>query len=197
MTDPFSSTSNIVKRLHKEYKKHPKLVVAVDFDDTVYDFHKMGTLHERAINVVKQCAALGFYVVLWTASAPERFDFMKKYMADNGIHVDAINENPIKLPFGNNGKIYYNILLDDRAGLGQVLDALEIFVDNIRNDREPEAMASQPEKPDMNPITTQTLKCNTVLRQQGKSYPRTCKGCGLGPCKYPFEAIPGYADRWD
>lgn len=185
MTDPFTSTSNIVKRLHKEYKKHPKLIIAVDFDDTVYDFHKLGALHERAINVVKQCAALGFYVVLWTASAPERFNFMKKYMTDNGIHVDAINENPIKLPFGNNGKIYYNILLDDRAGLGQALDALEIFVDNIWNDREPEAMASQPEKPDMNPIAVQTLNCSQLLHEAGLASPRTCIACGLGPCKYP------------
>jgi hydroxymethylpyrimidine pyrophosphatase-like HAD family hydrolase len=189
MTDPFTSTSNIVKRLHKEYKKHPKLIIAVDFDDTVYDFHKRGALHERAINVVKQCAALGFYVVLWTASAPERFDFMRTYMKDNGIHVDAINENPIKLPFGNNGKIYYNILLDDRAGLGQALDALEIFLDNIQNSREPEAMAPQPEKPDMNnPIAVQiqTLNCSQLLNAAGFASPRTCTTCGLGPCKYPI-----------
>lgn len=190
MTDPFSITSNIVKRLHKEYKKHPKLVVAVDFDDTLYDFHKLGDLHERAINVVKQCAALGFYVVLWTASAPERFNFMKKYMKDNGIHVDAINENPIKLPFGNNGKIYYNILLDDRAGLGQALDALEIFLDNIWNDREPAT-----ETPTVNPIAshidvadlncTQLHNCNQLLEAAGLAHARTCIACGLGPCKYP------------
>lgn len=24
-----------------------------------------------------------------------------------------------------------------------------------------------------------------VLRRQGKAYPKTCKVCGLGPCKYP------------
>jgi hypothetical protein len=185
MMDPFTSTSNIVKRLHKEYKKHPKLIIACDFDDTLYDFHKRGALHERAINVVKQCNALGFYVVLWTASAPERFNFMKTYMKDNGIHVDAINENPIKLPFGNNGKIYYNILLDDRAGLGQALDALEIFLDNIQNNREPEAMAPQPEKLDMNPIAVQTLNCSQLLHEAGLASPRTCITCGLGPCKYP------------
>lgn len=188
MTDPFSNTSNIVKRLHKEYKKHPKLIIACDFDDTVYDFHKLGALHERAINVVKQCAALGFYVVLWTAAAPERFNFMKKHMQDNGIHVDAINENPIKLPFGNNGKIYYNILLDDRAGLGQALDALEIFLDNIWNDREPATDA-----PTVNPIATQinlqdlaiAANCNQLLEAAGLAHARTCIACGLGPCKHP------------
>jgi hypothetical protein len=186
MTDPFTSTSNIVKRLHKEYKKHPKLIIAVDFDDTVYDFHKLGALHERAINVVKQCNVLGFYVVLWTASAPERYSLMNEYMHEHGIQVDAINKNPIKLPFGNNGKIYYNILLDDRAGLGQALDALEIFLDNIQNSREPEAMAPQPEKPDMNPIAVQTLNCSQLLREAGLPSPRTCIECGIGPCKYEW-----------
>lgn len=144
-----------------------------------------GTEYPRAINVVKQCAALGFYVVLWTASAPERFNFMKKYMQDNGIHVDAINENPIKLPFGNNGKIYYNILLDDRAGLGQALDALEIFIDNIKRNPMPETAAPQ-EQPDVNPISLSMSRCSEALRIHGHAYPRTCKECGLGPCKHLF-----------
>jgi len=26
--------------------------------------------------------------------------------------------------------------------------------------------------------------CTVVLRQEGKAYPRTCKACGLGPCRY-------------
>jgi len=91
----------------------------------------------------------------------------------------------IKLPFGNNGKIYYNILLDYRAGLGQALDALEIFLDNIQNSREPEAMAPQPEQPDVNPIATQTLYCSQLLHEAGFASPRTCITCGLGPCKYP------------
>ena len=28
----------------------------------------------------------------------------------------------------------------------------------------------------------QDSTCNNTLRDQGKSYPRTCKKCGLGPC---------------
>lgn len=26
--------------------------------------------------------------------------------------------------------------------------------------------------------------CNNILRSTGKSYPRTCKHCGLGPCNF-------------
>ena len=173
MTDPFTSTNKIVQRLHREYKKHPKLIIAVDFDCTVFDYKMQGAQHTRVLDSLSICNALGFYVVLWTASAPERFNFMKKYMQDNGIHVDAINENPIKLPFGNNGKIYYNILLDDRAGLGQALDALEIFIDNIWNDREPATDA-----PTVNPIATQinlqdlaiAASCNQLLEAAGLAH---------------------------
>lgn len=186
--DPYTSTAAIVERLHREYKKHPKLIIAVDFDCTVFDYKMQGTEYPRAINVVKQCAALGFYVVLWTASAPERFEFMKEYMQKNQVHISSINENPIKLPFGNHKKIYYNILLDDRAGLGQALDALEIFIDNIQNDREPATHA-----PTVNPIATQinlqdlaiAANCNQLLEAAGLAHARTCIACGLGPCKHP------------
>ena len=41
------------------------------------------------------------------------------------IEIDTINENPIDLPYGHNGKIYANIFLDDRAGLFQGMEILE------------------------------------------------------------------------
>lgn len=184
MTDPFTSTNNIVQRLHREYKKHPKLVVACDFDDTVYDFHQQGEEHLRVLQVLRQCNELGFYVVLWTASAPERFEFMKEYMQKNQVHISSINENPIKLPFGNHKKIYYNILLDDRAGLGQALDALEILINNIKRNPMPETAA--PQEPEVNPISLSMSRCSEALRIHGHAYPRTCEDCGLGPCKHLF-----------
>ena len=48
-----------------------------------------------------------------------------EYCKEIGINVNSINTNPIKLDFGNNGKVYANIYLDDRAGLLQALDILE------------------------------------------------------------------------
>lgn len=180
--DPFVSTSKIVDRLHKEYKKHPKLVVAVDFDDTVYDFHGHGAQHERVLEALRKCNELGFYVVLWTASAPERFNFMKGYMKEKQVHIDAINENPIPLPFGNHKKMYYNILLDDRAGLGQALDALEILINDIKSKPTPETSA------DVN-NTSEAYSCSRARQQAGLAFARICGACGLGPCKYPHAMI--------
>lgn len=35
----------------------------------------------------------------------------------------------------------------------------------------------------VNPWNGTTEKCNVVLREAGKAYPRTCALCGLGPCR--------------
>lgn len=181
--DPYTSTSKASQRLFKEWQKHPKLLVAVDFDDTLFDFHKVGNSHQRVITALKKCNQLGFYVVLWSASKPERFAFMREYAASVGVEIASINENPIPLPFGNDKKIYYNILLDDRAGLGQALDTLEIVIGMIESQTPCESGSDQE---DQSP-TVLYPDCSTYLLNIGRSYPRTCKACRLGPCLYQFK----------
>jgi hypothetical protein len=133
VTAPYMSTDVIKARLLKEYHAHPRLIIGVDFDDTVFDFHNEGHTYERIIALLRRCQHIGFYIVLFTASAPERHKFMNDYMLGQGIVLDFINKNPIPLPYGHHGKIYYNILLDDRAGLGQAVEALTWLVDKIDN----------------------------------------------------------------
>jgi hypothetical protein len=133
VTDPYMSTDVIKARLLKEYHAHPRLIIGLDFDDTVFDFHQVGSTHEVVIHLLRQCKDLGFYIVLFTASAPERHEYMRVYMKAWGIEPDSINKNPIPLPYGHHGKIFYNILLDDRAGLGQAVEALTWLVDKIDN----------------------------------------------------------------
>lgn len=129
--DTFFSTNYAIQRLYNEWEKHPKLLIACDFDETIFDFHKKGTNHEMVIALLKKCNELGFYVSLFTASKPERYDFMRRHMTELGVKIDAINENVIELKYGNNGKIYYNILLDDRAGLGQAYTILSSVIEMI------------------------------------------------------------------
>lgn len=126
--DTFFKTDTAVYRLFNEWKKHPKLLIACDFDDTVFDFHNKGNDHTQVLELLKKCKELGFYVTLFTASKPDRYEFMRNFMLEKGIKIDAINENVVILPYGNNGKIYYNILLDDRAGLGQAYTTLYTVV---------------------------------------------------------------------
>jgi hypothetical protein len=131
--DPYTQVGPAVARLVDEYKKHNKLIVAVDFDDTLYDYHQKGFTYLRVLHLLHRCQELGFYIVLFTAAPPERWDSQKEYLRHLGVEVSSVNSNPINLPFGNHGKIYYNVLLDDRAGLGQACLALETALWRIDN----------------------------------------------------------------
>jgi hypothetical protein len=131
MNDTFTSTQACVERLMSEYERHKSLIVAFDFDDTVFDYHQKGRTYERVLALLQRCYQLRFHLVLFTACSPDKFDGMREYLADKGIGVSAINENPIPLPFGSSGKIYYNILLDDRAGLGQAVEVLSQVLERV------------------------------------------------------------------
>ncbi len=106
-----------VERLVKEWDIHGKIIIGVDFDDTIspYRFEK-GELQDT-IDLIKEAVLVGAYVVIFTACKPHRYKHIKEYCKNINLYVDSINENPIKLPFGNQKKIYANIFLDDRGGL--------------------------------------------------------------------------------
>ncbi len=40
--DFYLQANNSYNRLEEEFKKYGKLIFCVDFDDTIYDFHKKG-----------------------------------------------------------------------------------------------------------------------------------------------------------
>ena len=130
-TDPYLYSDLVLKRLFKEYDAHSRLIIAVDFDDTVFDYHNTGSTHERVLALLKDCKRANFYVVVFTASAPEKFPFIREYMQNKGIEIDSINQNPVPLPFGNHGKIYYNVLLDDRAGLKDTCNVLSSLLEYV------------------------------------------------------------------
>ncbi len=134
ITDPYLDTSVCVHRLYETWLKHPKLILAVDFDDTVFNFHKReGQTNELVIKAVKEAQSLGFYIVCFTSSKSERFTFIQSYFQTHGITLDAINTNIIETPYGKEGKIFFNLLLDDRAGLGQSLEILNTLIYLIKS----------------------------------------------------------------
>jgi predicted mannosyl-3-phosphoglycerate phosphatase (HAD superfamily) len=132
MTDPYTSTSLCVERLLGQYAKTPRLILAVDWDETLFDFHRKGYAFPRAINLIKRAQDLGFYIVIFTASKTERHAEIIQHCETLGITPDSINRNVIPSEYGNDGaKIFYNLLIDDRSGLGQALDILENTLDRI------------------------------------------------------------------
>jgi len=132
MIDPYFCTEFCVERLYREYCQHQKLIVALDFDDTIFDFHGRGNSYTQVIDLILECQKLDFYIVIFTGTPPEKWQSIYDHCEKLGIKVAAINKNAIPLPFGNDGKIYYNVLLDDRAGIGQSYDILRKTICKIK-----------------------------------------------------------------
>jgi hypothetical protein len=132
--DFYLNRQNAYERLLEEYKKHKKLIVAFDFDDTVYDFHKKGRNYWDVIQLLKECKNLGFVLTLFTDLYLDKQEKALEYCKEYGIEPDYINETPPSLPFGYGGKPYYNILLDDRAGFDSSYENLKLLVTTIKND---------------------------------------------------------------
>lgn len=128
--DFYLNEQNVYNRLEKEYKQFGKIIIAYDFDDTVHDFHKLGHKYDEIINLLKRWKEYAYFIV-YTASKEERYNSIKEYLNSYNIPFDEINEN-IKLKNIPQGKkLYYNILLDDRAGLKESYEVLKKLINKI------------------------------------------------------------------
>ena len=123
--DFYLNKQNAYDRLLEEYKKYGKLVIAYDYDDTIFDFHKKGNTYNDIINLLKRWKDKAVFIC-FTASKKERYSEIIKYLTKNEIPFDYLNEGVEGLPNGNK-KVYYNVLLDDRAGLCEVYNILNEF----------------------------------------------------------------------
>lgn len=131
--DEYLNPAASYMRLLNEYKKYNSLVIAYDFDNTVYDFHHKGETYDMVIELLRELKQLGCYLICFTANDDQ--SFVNNYLVANFIPFDAINENP---PFfkSNQRKIYFNALLDDRAGLYQVYTELKTIVKQIKQEQD-------------------------------------------------------------
>lgn len=121
------------RRLLEEYKKHRRLIVAFDFDNTIFDYHNNGGDYSEVIHLLNRCYKLGFYLVLFTCEENLIELQTKQRQTAEILGLDEnfklyINKSPI---FTKSEKPYYNILLDDRAGLEESYEILKYVVDEI------------------------------------------------------------------
>ena len=140
MIDPYLTFSNAYDRLYEEYIKHKTIVVAVDFDHTLFDYHERGDQYPKVQELIRDCKMLGFKIVIFSGSAKERHPMIRDYCKELGISIDGINEDVIDWHHDetldwSRSKIFYNIFLDDRAGLQTAYDLLYMLVDNIKHER--------------------------------------------------------------
>ena len=131
--DFYLSEDNVFNRLLEEYNRYGKIIIAYDFDDTIYDFHKKGRKYTDVIDLLKRWKDDAVFIC-FTASKPERQRAIWEYIISNDIPCDYLNEGVPGLPNGDK-KIYYNVLLDDRAGLGEVYGILNKLINHIEMER--------------------------------------------------------------
>lgn len=121
------------ERLLKEYTKYNGIIVCVDFDDTLYDFHGAGNSYELVSQLIRDLHKANCYIIVWTGN--QDVEFVKDYMFYNRIPFHTINEeSPIskRILKKTPRKVYANVYLDDRAGLSQTYNELKRLLDETK-----------------------------------------------------------------
>lgn len=129
--DKYLDTEASYQRLLSEYKKYGSLIVCVDFDDSVYDFHSTGGSYEMVRQLVRDLYAKNCYIIIWTGN--EDTEFVSSFLKENNIPYHSINEEcPAAVKaMGSKKKIYSNVTIDDRIGMAQVYNELTRLLNEI------------------------------------------------------------------
>lgn len=124
-----TNPSFLLQRLIDQYKKQQKIIIAYDFDDTVSPFWCADC--GRVQSVLRELRnTLDAYFIVFTSNTD--YEKIKKFLSKNDIPYDSINENAPFTPL-KGGKLFYNVFLDDKAGLGEVVNTLEQLLYLINN----------------------------------------------------------------
>lgn len=134
LNDKYLSYGETYYRLEKEYYQYNSLVIAFDFDNTVYDFHQLGDTYLDVIELLQRLSNIGCYLICFTANP--NHEFIEKHLKDNNIPFDSINIDPPFLKLQTGRKIYYNALLDDRAGLLEVYKQLTALCNKVEIEKQ-------------------------------------------------------------
>ena len=126
----YFNAKNSTIRLLNDYYKYGDLIVAFDFDNTIFNYNcAADRTFFDVTHLLQECSALGFTMVLFTANEDEdKLNFCRTYCRSNEIRIDYVNESPVM----NTRKPYYSILLDDRAGLEEAYGILKFVVEMIK-----------------------------------------------------------------
>lgn len=126
--DYYLSEDNCYQRIENEYKKYGKLIFCVDFDDTIYDFHKIGRTYDDVIDLLHRWEKYSEVVIL-TGNGEPKYKEIEDYLKEKNIKYKGINCDS-SISFGGR-KTYANVYIDDRGGLPSVYKMLSKLIDKI------------------------------------------------------------------
>ena len=134
---PFTSDMCYDRLISEAEKYNNNIIVGFDFDHTIFNHReyadKLEDLdnaeemsYQCIVDLLKGCKDVGMTLVLYTAEkSEERLELKKEFCKRVGIEYDYVNESPI---MNGTNKPYFNILLDDRAGLQEAFNILSKVV---------------------------------------------------------------------
>ena len=128
----------MLEKLLNVYKQHDTIIIGVDFDDTIFKFSEDANekdiiIRRKLLKYLKPYITICLYTVSDNDSLRYKIALMKEW----DIEPDYINESPVKI--GNGAKPFFNLLLDDKAGLQEttkVLKALKLKISIICKEKQ-------------------------------------------------------------
>lgn len=123
----------LLTSLLKAYDEHANVIVGVDFDDTIFPFSGGEDNKNRCDSVVNLLIKLkdDITICLFSVADKQSLIYKAHIMDLYDIKPDYVNESPVK-KWGDCTKPYFNIQLDDKAGLNESLEVLEQFYKQIK-----------------------------------------------------------------
>lgn len=140
MTDLNVLEVNYYQILEETYIKHGNLIICFDFDNTVYDYHKLGIDFSPMIELLKDCDELGLHLICNTSNGGERLTFIKFYIREvlgikQKVLINKTTEFDKSKPTEFYTKPYANIYLDDKGGLKEAYERLSKLINKIKNNK--------------------------------------------------------------
>jgi len=128
--DYYLNPDNEYQRLEDEYLKYGRLIICVDYDDTLFDFHKLGRTYDNMIDLLKRWNDFSD-IIINTGNGEDQYESIKQYCKEHGLAIYGVNcESRIKV---SGPKIFASVYLDDRGGLAQTYNMLLKLIDKIEN----------------------------------------------------------------
>lgn len=129
MRHPFNE-ERCTRRLLWEYQKYDKLIVGIDFDNTIKPVREDSSC-EEVIELLRRCSNdPKITLCLWSVCPNGEEQDKVEYCNSLGIHIDYVNESPFKIGEWKGKKEFFNVLLDDRAGLESAYNNLKYVLDH-------------------------------------------------------------------
>lgn len=124
----FKNPESKRQRLVSDYMNYGNLIVGVDFDDTIRDY-ETGKIIDEVVDLLKEASRNNFIICLYTCREDRKLVEALNFCKGIGLQIDYVNCSPV-LP--GLRKPFFNILLDDRAGLVDTTELLKNIINDIK-----------------------------------------------------------------